>query len=152
MTDRRRFLQISLASLALSLPPVTARAGQNEVFATDGIAMNGYDPVAYFTEGRPVRGRKEFSLRWSGAVWRFASGENRYAFEMNPDAYAPQYGGFCAYAVAKGSIAPTVPEAWTIYEGRLYLNFSKAVRRTWRKDIPRYVAAADANWPGVLQH
>jgi len=85
-----------------------------------------------------------------GAIWRFSNPENMAAFEMNPRAYAPQYGGYCAYAMAQGAVATTVPEAWTIQDGKLFLNFSTGVRQLWKKDVPGYVAAADRHWPDAL--
>ena len=128
-----------------------AQAAEDPVFKTFlGTAINGYDPVAYFTEGKPVEGSSDHAYDWNGAEWHFASAENLETFKADPEKYAPQYGGYCAYAVSKGATAPTDPEAWTIHEGRLYLNFSLEVRGIWKEDIPGNVAKADANWPGVL--
>jgi hypothetical protein len=150
MLTRRMFV-LSVTALpvaaALSLP---AFAASPEVFSAGGVAINGYDPVAYFTQMKPVKGTPANMLDWNGASWQFASASNRAAFEANPRAYAPQYGGYCAYAVAQGYTAKTDPDAWTIVQGKLYLNFSKSVRRRWERDIPGQVAAADMNWPGVL--
>lgn len=115
-----------------------------------GVAVGGYDPVAYFEEGKPVKGSKDITLKHEGATWRFASAENRSTFEANPAKYAPQYGGYCAWAVSKGYTAKGDPQAWTIHDGKLYLNYDKNVRATWEKNIPGNVAKADANWPGVL--
>jgi len=115
-----------------------------------GVAVGGYDPVAYFKQAKPVQGSKGIALQYEGATWRFASAENRAAFEADPAKYAPQYGGYCAYAVSKGSTAKAEPDAWTIHDGKLYLNYDKSVRAIWEKDIPGNVAKADANWPGVL--
>jgi YHS domain-containing protein len=115
-----------------------------------GVAVGGYDPVAYFTAGKPVQGSEKATLRYDGVTWRFASAENRTMFEANPTKYAPQYGGYCAYAVSQGHTAKAEPDAWTIYEGKLYLNYDKSVQAKWAKDIPGYVKKADANWPGVL--
>lgn len=147
MIDRRLFLAAGLAA-ALASP---ALAGERQVFATNGIAIHGYDPVAYFTEGRPVQGDPQYSVKWKGAVWQFSSAANMQAFEMDPRRFAPRYGGYCAYAMSLGAIATTVPEAWTIHEGRLYLNFSTAVRTHWSEDIPGNIAKADANWPAILK-
>ncbi len=149
-TTRRNLLTFALAAPALI---ATSRvvAAAPEVFAPGGIAVRGTDVVAYFREGRARPGSSGHALAWRGAAWHFASAENMAAFEMDPVAYAPQYGGYCAYAVAKGYTASTVPEAWTIHEGRLYLNYSRAVRLLWRRDIPGYIARADANWPQVLE-
>lgn len=150
MTTRRKFLAFAAAlpvSLAAARPLLAATP---PVFATDGVAINGYDPVAYFTEGKPVKGVAEFASEWEGATLRFASAENKATFDGDPGAYAPKYGGYCAYAVSKGATAPTDPEAWTVHEGRLYLNFSTDVRTIWRQDIAGNIAKADTNWPGVL--
>jgi YHS domain-containing protein len=116
----------------------------------EGVAVGGYDPVAYFAQGKPVKGSKDLTLQYEGATWRFASAENRSAFAGDPAKYAPQYGGYCAYAVSKGATAKAEPDAWTIHDGKLYLNYDKSVQAKWEKDIPGYVAKADANWPGVL--
>jgi len=127
-----------------------ATAAQPAIFSASGAAINGYDPVAYFTEERPVRGDAAHSLRWNGATWHFASPGNKARFEAAPERYAPRYGGYCAYAVARGYTARTVPEAWHVHDGKLYLNFSLRVRRLWRRDIPGNIAEGDANWPAVL--
>lgn len=116
----------------------------------DGIAINGFDPVAYFTAGEPVKGDPAIAADWQGAQLLFSSPENKARYEADPDRFAPRYGGYCAYAVSKGATAPTDPEAWTIHEDRLYLNFSTDVRAIWQQDIPGNIARADANWPGVL--
>ncbi|MDE0307893.1 MAG: YHS domain protein [Albidovulum sp.] len=125
-------------------------AAQPEVFSRNGAAINGYDPVAYFLEEKPVKGLDEHSLTWKGAVWKFSNDENKALFEEDPDAYAPQYGGYCAYAVSKNYTAKTEPDAWTLYDGKLYLNYSKLVRALWAVDIPGNVEKGDENWPGVL--
>lgn len=149
MPTRRQFLAAAAALpvAGLALPAV---AMTPDIYAEDGIAIDGTDPVAYFTEARPVAGSPEIALDWNGAVWRFSSLENRERFELDPDAYAPQYGGYCAYAVSRGYTASTVPRAWTIHEGKLYLNFSRPVRALWARDIPGNVVKGDANWPAVL--
>lgn len=113
-------------------------------------AIEGYDPVAYFTEGEPTEGSREHSFEWRGASWRFASAAHRHAFAADPERYAPQYGGYCAYAVALGTTAGIEPQAWEIVDGKLYLNVSLEIQRRWREDIPGYIAKADANWPRLL--
>lgn len=151
MLSRRSFLISAAAAVpAAALLTGPSEAAEPSVFATDGVAINGYDPVAYFTEGKPVEGSPEFTSDWDGAVLRFASAENKALFDGDPETYAPKYGGYCAYAVSKGYIATTDPAAWSIYEGRLYLNYSKAVRGLWSLNKAGHVASADANWPGVL--
>ncbi|NJO72997.1 MAG: YHS domain-containing protein [Leptolyngbyaceae cyanobacterium RM1_406_9] len=112
--------------------------------------MRGTDPVAYFTENRPVQGSSQFEYEWNGATWRFASAQNRTSFANNPEAYAPQYGGYCAKAVSEGNLASIDPNAWRIVEGKLYLNYSAEVQQQWLQDVPGNIAKADANWPEVL--
>jgi hypothetical protein len=114
------------------------------------LAVGGYDPVAYFTKGQPVEGKKEYQTRWMDAEWRFASAENRDLFIASPEKYAPQYGGYCAWAIAQGKTASGDPQLWKIVGGKLYLNYDEEVQRRWEKDIPGFVASADRNWPTVL--
>ena len=116
----------------------------------NGVAIKGADPVAYFTDSAAVIGSAEFSHEWQGAEWHFASAENRDLFAENPEQYAPQYLGYCAWAVSQGYTAPIDPEAWKIVDGKLYLNYDKRVQERWSKDIPGNIAKADTNWPGVL--
>ena len=140
-----------LGGLALLLVLPFAMAGEPAVFATDEGAIRGYDPVAYFTVGAATRGSDQFSAEWQGSTFRFANADNLAAFKADPAAYAPQYGGYCAYALSKGAIAGTVPEAWSIVDGKLYLNYSTSVRQRWKQDIPGNIRAANANWPAVLE-
>lgn len=129
-----------------------AMAAKPEVYSpTFGDAIRGYDPVAYFTEGKPVKGSDEFSYDYKGTTWLFASAENKRAFEEKPEKYAPQYGGYCAWAVSQGYTASIDPDAWTIVDGRLYLNYSKSVQETWSQDVTGNIRKADANWPKVLE-
>lgn len=150
MLTRRTFVGLALSSPAILGGARPALAASPEIFATNGVAMHGYDPVGYFRDAKPVEGSADFQLRWMGAIWRFAAPENMYAFEMNPHGFAPQYGGYCAYAMAQGAVATTVPEAWTVHDNRLYLNFSTGVRQLWQKDVPGFIAAADSHWPAAL--
>lgn len=116
---------------------------------TGGVALDGYDVVAYFAGGAPAKGSSRFAHRWQGATWHFASEARRDAFAQSPERYAPQFGGFCAYGVSRGYAVDIDPEAWAIVDGRLYLNYSKRVQRAWNEDRPGYIAKADANWPSV---
>jgi|TARA_B110000967_G_scaffold116886_1_gene119592 YHS domain-containing protein len=137
----------------LAVSPLFARpafAASAEIFNVDGIAIRGTDPVAYFDQMAPVVGSSDHSLMWKGAEWQFSSAENLKNFKANPMAYAPQYGGYCAFALSKGALATTDPDAWTIYEGKLYLNYSANVRKIWSQNIPGNIALADANWPTIL--
>lgn len=140
----KKILIISL--LAVMVSPTFA---QNEIYSKSGEAILGYDPVAYFKESKPVKGKKEFTLAWKGATWLFASDQNRKDFKANPDKYAPQYGGYCAYGTADGHKAPISPDAWTILNGKLYLNYDKDVQALWNKDRKGYIIKADKNWPKV---
>ena len=114
-------------------------------------AVGGYDTVAYFTEGAPVRGSRDFETEWNGAIWRFASQANLDLFLADPQAYAPQYGGYCAWAMAEGYTAKGDPNFWAIVDGRLYLNFNSEIQATWETDIPGFIERADANYPAILQ-
>lgn len=120
------------------------------VFAEDGVAIRGADPVAYFTEEAYVPGSDEFTYDWQGATWQFASAENRDKFASDPEQYAPQYGGFCAWAVSQGYTASVDPTAWKVVEGKLYLNYDARIQNRWANDIPGNIAKANANWPAVL--
>ncbi len=128
------------------------------VFAADPIytgrfsdvAVGSHDVVAYFEEGAPVKGSDEFETEYMGAKWRFSSAENLAAFEANPSAYAPQYGGYCAWAVSQGYTAKGNPKNWKIVDGKLYLNYNTSIQRRWEQDIPGFIELANANWPGVL--
>ncbi|WGI20597.1 YHS domain-containing (seleno)protein [Amylibacter sp. IMCC11727] len=139
-----------LAGAAALMVPAVANARAKPVYTEGKIAIDGTDAVAYFTESKPVAGSKSHSLKYKGSTWLFSSAENKAKFEADPEAYAPQYGGYCAYAMARGAVAPTVPEAWRIVDGKLYLNFSKAIQKKWQKDIPGEISKADANWPYTL--
>lgn len=112
-------------------------------------AIDGYDAVAYFTEGKPVQGSDEFTLRYQGAEWKFASQEHLDLFKADPQAYAPQYGGYCAFAVANGDTASAEPDLWTIHEGKLYLNYNRKINDQFRNDIDAFIEQADQNWPQI---
>lgn len=150
MIQRRAVLGLLAAYPAFGLAN-PALAASPEVFSKDGLAIGGTDPVAYFRQGAAVQGQIDYALMWHGATWAFASAANMEAFEMNPDAFAPQFGGYCAYALAQGALVSTVPEAWTVHQDRLYLNFSLSVRDEWSADIPGFLALAAKNWPARLQ-
>ena len=132
---------------------VPAQAAKDKVYKAwlSDLAASGYDVVAYFTEGKPVEGSDDFTVEYDGALWRFSSAQNREAFAADPAKYAPQYGGYCAWAVSQGYTASTDPQAWSIVDGKLYLNYSRSVQQTWEQNIPGNIAAADANWPKVLE-
>ena len=146
---RRR---IALTTLALVL-------GSGALFAKDpvdplnldrnSLAIKGYDPVGYFEQNRPVKGSPNFTHQWNGGTWQFESARSRDLFISNPDKYAPQYGGYCAWAVSNNYTATIDPEAWKIINGKLYLNYSKSVQKMWEPDAANRIRAADRNWPGL---
>ncbi|MEO1601396.1 MAG: YHS domain-containing (seleno)protein [Pseudomonadota bacterium] len=141
-----------LAGLAATAVPAVAYADKDPIYTgfLSSLAAGGYDVVAYFNAGQPVEGSSSHELEHQGATWRFSSADNRDAFAANPAAYAPQYGGYCAWAVSQGYTAKGDPEHWRIVDGKLYLNYNASVKRTWERDIPGNIAAGNANWPTVL--
>jgi YHS domain-containing protein len=141
----------SVVFFSAALPSLAAT--KSEIYKNwRGVAIKGYDPVAYFTDGRPVEGSSKYELTWKDATWRFASAEHRDLFKADPEKYAPRYGGYCAWAVSQGSTASVDPQnAWKIIDGKLYLNYSVEVQKKWEQDIPDNIRKADANWPGVLK-
>lgn len=119
----------------------------NKLDSKSGAAIKGYDPVAYFVAGKPMPGRMEFSSIHNGARWLFATAENKTLFDQDPSRYAPAYGGYCAYGVAAGYLVKIEPDAWAIRDGKLYLNYDKAVQKQWERNPAQQIKAADANWP-----
>ena len=149
LTRRGAIGMIAGLGFALSLA-APALAAEPPVFQDDGLAIRGYDPVAYFTQGKPVEGAAKHQFKWNGAIWRFASAAHLAKFKANPKKYAPQYGGYCAYAVSRNYTAKIEPNAWTIHKGKLYLNYSKSVRRLWDSERANNIVKGDRNWPAVL--
>ncbi|EFL87987.1 YHS domain-containing (seleno)protein [Ahrensia sp. R2A130] len=150
--NKRAFIGflVALPAVAVLSWYLPAGAAPN-IYAESGVAIDGTDTVAYFTEGKPVPGKREFSHEWNGTTWLFANEENRAKFAADPAAFAPQYGGYCAYAVSEGYTASTVPDAWKIVDGKLYLNYSKGVQSTWEENQSKRIVDADGNWPSVLK-
>ena len=140
----RRF---GTALILLCLAARTALAG--DFFETDGLALRGYDPVAYFETGSPVRGDQAFHFDYRGSKFVFASADHRARFAADPEKYAPQFGGYCALGTANGYKVATQPDAFQVVDGKLYLNYDRKVREIWRKDVPGNIARADHNWPEV---
>lgn len=135
-----------IASVATAVASVTAGSEQSVNRTSAGVAIAGYDPVAYFVSGAAIEGSEQYRFVVAGTVYHFVSAANRDRFAADPEKFAPQYGGFCAYAVSRGYTAPIDPEAWKIVDGKLYLNYSKRVQRTWEEDVPGNIRKADANW------
>tara|TARA_R110000868_G_scaffold4155_58_gene25757 strand:+ start:2886 stop:3401 length:516 start_codon:yes stop_codon:yes gene_type:complete len=152
---RRMFALAAVAVAVLAggaaLQPAAAGKIWFEGGSSGSAAIRGYDVVAYFTQAKPVAGKADFSHSWNNAEWRFASAENRDLFAANPEKYAPQYGGWCAWAVSQGYTAPIDPEAWRIVDGKLYLNYSKSVQQRWARDVPGNISKSDRNWPGIRE-
>ena len=121
------------------------------VYQTSKGALDGYDPVAYFNEARPVLGKLELTSDWNGATWHFASADNLAAFKADPAKYAPQFGGYCAYGVSQGHTVKTEPDAWAIENGKLYLNFDKSIQTKWIAGKQDLIPAAEKNWPKVIE-
>jgi YHS domain-containing protein len=140
----------NLLSIAIGLAMYGTISGQqDEIFVKDNAAINGYDAVAYFTERKPVKGSSDFSVQYKGATWLFANKLNAGLFKADPEKYEPQYGGYCAFGCSRGYKAKTSPDAWTIVNGKLYLNYNMDVRETWNKDQQGYIKKADVNWAEV---
>jgi len=156
-----RFLKLFLASILLMLVATGASFAADRIntlersglfgYKPGGTAVRGYDTVAYFTLGKPVEGRDEFTTQWSGALWKFSSQVHLDLFVAEPEKYAPQYGGYCAYGVAVGSLVKIEPELWTILDGKLYLNYNKNFNDKWKQDIAGYVSSADATFERLLE-
>jgi len=122
------------------------------VYSTRAGAIKGYDPVAYFTQKKPVQGGANITYDWQGATWHFASADNRELFKQDPEKYAPQYGGWCAYGWAQGYPAKIEPEAWSIVDGKLYLNYSKSIQADWKKKQAGFIKTADKNWANARKN
>ena len=139
---------IALAPAILTLSPASAEPPVYTGLFSD-TALQGHDPVAYFTERKPVKGSSEFTADYNGATFRFASAENRAAFLADPSAYAPQYGGYCAWAMADGNHAKGDARYWKIVDGKLYLNFNRSIQQKWEADEPALISRADAAWEDI---
>ncbi|MCA0928981.1 YHS domain-containing (seleno)protein [Ruegeria profundi] len=146
----RRFL-LAAAAASMIAPAATAQ-DMPFFFVAEDAAMAGYDVVSYFDANAPIQGKSEHAVVWRGAKWQFSTAENREAFERDPRAFAPQFGGYCAYAMAHGSLTGSDPMAWQVVGGRLYMTHSLEVERMWRTDSAEYIRKAEAHWPGILHN
>jgi YHS domain-containing protein len=136
---------------ALSAAPALAATPAPEISAAaNGLAAGGYDAVAYFREGKAVPGSSKYQLSYKGATWRFASGEALRTFQQMPQAFAPQFGGYCAWAVSQHYLAPGDPLQWKIVDGKLYLNANARAKMLWEADQAAAIVRGHANWPAVL--
>lgn len=148
----------ALAAAALVLGGVAAgdalagyeiNVAPGKTLAGPGIAVHGYDPVAYFTEQRPVQGSAEHQTVHENATYRFSSADNLAKFKANPAKYVPAYGGFCAYGVSVGAKFDGDPRYWKIVDGKLYLNLNKKIQDTWKEDIPGNIKKAEESWKKI---
>jgi len=153
MLNRSAAVTALAVALVMTQRAAPAAAKEDPVYTStfSNLAVGGYGPVAYSTEGKPVEGRSDHELEWSGATWCFSSAENLAAFEADPEAYAPRCGGYCAWAVLQGYTASTDPTAWRVVDNKLYLNYSHDIQRRWEQDIPGKIVKADANWLKMLE-
>ncbi len=150
MSSIARLIGSGLAAAMLLLGGL-AHADNPPVAIDDaGRAIRGYDAVAYFSDGQPQPGNAVYSHDWKGAVWLFTSAAHRDAFAADPERYAPQFGGYCAYAISKGHALEARPEVWSIVDDRLYLNLGPGAQSLWREDVPGNIARATSYWPGAL--
>lgn len=147
-TPVKRFL------LLLALVSAVPAFAQNKTLVNvdkGGLGLQGYDPVAFFSDGRPVKGQSQLASTYNGARYLFASAENKAAFDANPAKYEPQFGGFCAYAASEGHTAPVKVDAFMIVNGRLLMQYDQDVKKIFEKDPQGRLAKADKNWPSLVQ-
>lgn len=141
--SRRAAIALPFAAVAAAKSPV------EPINASRGVALRGYDPVAYFDAGKAVKGAMEHTHEWRGAKWRFATPENLAKFRENPERFAPQFGGYCAYAVSENYTADGDPLLWTVHNGKLYVNYNEKAQRLWLQNVDERIAAGERNWPGL---
>jgi YHS domain-containing protein len=148
----RNFAKLAFAFSLVLGPSYAALAEGKTLINLDknGLAVQGYDVVAYITDGKPVKGAPQFASSYGGGTYQFASAEHKAAFDRDPEKYAPQFGGFCAWAVSKNSTAKIEPDAFQVVNGRLLLQYDKSIRDKFNKDTTGNLAKADANWPGLV--
>jgi YHS domain-containing protein len=153
--SRRFVLALGAAALfvgsaAFAAPPINTLKGGLFGGRTD-TAILGYDPVAYFTDGKPVKGQEAFAFEWQGAKWKFATQAHLDQFKATPEKYAPQYGGYCAYGVTQDSLVSIEPDKFKVIDDKLYLNYDAAVQEKWLKDTAGFIRQADAKFPALLK-
>ncbi len=149
----QRFKLLTIISLTTSLFSVYASAEDIYTSFFSENAVGGYDTVAYFTENKAVEGNKDIALEYKGVTWLFSSEKNKALFLKNPETYRPQYGGYCAWAVAvKKNKAPGRPQYWRIIDNKLYLNYSERVQNDWLKDTASFIEQANKYWPKIQEN
>lgn len=147
----KRMLTIAFVS-CLSLFTMNAHA-KSEVYTKyfSDLAVSGYDTVAYFTQDKPVKGNSKFSIEYKDTTWLFSSKEHLALFKATPEKYAPQYGGYCAWAVAQGNMASGDPLKWKIVDNKLYLNYDAEIQERWLKDTAKFIVDGDKIWPSLIK-
>ncbi len=143
-------MQRVLVSVVMLVFSYSALA-QSKVFEKDGLAISGYDAVAYFTDGIPVKGDSQFQLNWNDATWLFASKANLEKFKGQPEKFSPQFGGFCSFGVSRGYKVKSEPDAWAIVNNKLYLNYNLDVKQDWLKDRNNLISVAEKNWGDIKE-
>jgi len=147
-------VSLSIVGIAHAAEPINTFGTGGGYFSDPprtGIAIRGYDTVAYFTDSKAVPGKDEFTTEWMGAKWKFASQEHLDKFKAEPAKYAPQYGGYCAYGIAKDNVVKVEPDQFTVVDGKLYLNYDADINKKWRADQAGYIKQADAKFPSVIK-
>jgi hypothetical protein len=139
----KRELAIAIAFMGMVS---TGNAQKSAIYAPNGIALNGYDVVAFFKQAKPVKGSSDYSFKWNDVNWLFSSKADVDSFKASPEIYAPQYGGYCAYGTAEGHKAPTQADTWTIVDNKLYFNYNKKVKQLWSKNRSALIDSANKNW------
>jgi len=148
----KKFISAAAISSALLMSSLTSAADIDANADINDIAIKGYDPVSYFMDSKPMMGSSDYTATHKNAIYQFASAEHRDAFRANPEKFAPQFGGFCAFGVTKERKFDTDPTAWRINDGKLYLNLNKNVQKLWLKDVPGNIVSADGIWPEIKSH
>lgn len=139
---------VVLATLFFASFSLTPAQASNQL----AVAIGGHDTVSYFTEGKPVQGAAKFHHFWNGAVWYFSSEKNREIFAATPEAFAPQYDGYCAWAASQNYKRPGDPKVWQVVDGKLYLKVHEGAQKKWRADIPKHITDGDKNWVRIAPY
>ncbi|WP_438969760.1 YHS domain-containing (seleno)protein [Methylophaga sp.] len=145
----KKIFTTTAAAVALSLSAASFAADIDMNANGNDLAIQGYDPVAYFTQEAPTKGSSDYTATYKNAIYQFSSEQNRDLFQASPAKYAPQFGGFCAFGVTKGRKFDTDPTAWRVVDGKLYLNLNKDVQKVWLEDVPGYITDANQTWPTI---
>lgn len=146
------FAVMMVAAIAATPDKVSRTKPVESLNLGQGVALRGYDPVAYFAEGAPAVRDPAISYQWQGASWLFSTPAHREAFVADPARYAPQYGGYCAFAVSRGTTADADPNQWAIVNGKLYVNNNAFAKKLWDQDRPANIEAGDSNWPLIPKY